>query len=182
MYLYAKAIHIIFVVCWMAGLFYMVRLFIYHAEVKRRPKQAYAILHKQFSLMERKLWWIITTPSMYLTIGAGITMLYLAPALLQTGWMQVKLAFVLGLVIYHFICQRIMFQLAMEKNRWGSTRLRVWNEVATLFLFAIVFVVVLKSTLDWIYGLVGLVVLAVLLMLAIKLYKRFRNKGTTDEY
>lgn len=173
-YLYAKAIHIIFVVCWMAGLFYMVRLFIYHTEAKQKPVQEYQILHRQFMVMENRLWWVITTPSMYLTVGAGLVMLYQVPTLLQMGWMHVKLALVLGLIGYHFSCQRIMWRLRDERNTWSSGRLRMWNEVATLFLFAIVFVVVLKSAVTWIFGVLGLFVLALLLMLGIRLYKRFR--------
>ncbi len=175
-YLYAKAIHIIFVICWMAGLFYMVRLFIYHAEAKQKGELEYNILHRQFMIMESKLWWIITTPSMYLTVLAGLTMLYLSPALIHAPWMQVKLAFVLGLLIYHFICQRILFSLKTERNRWTSTQLRLWNELATVILFAIVFIVVLKSATNWIYGLVGLVLFSLMLMFAVKIYKRVRLK------
>lgn len=173
-YLYAKAIHLIFVVCWMAGLFYMVRLFIYHTEARQRPEQEYRILHRQFIVMESRLWWVITTPSMYLTVLAGLVMLYQVPALLQAGWMHVKLAFVAGLIAYHFVCQRIMWRLREERSGWTSGRLRVWNEVATVFLFAIVFMVVLKSAVSWIFGVLGLLVLAVLLMLGIRLYKRYR--------
>ena len=177
LYLYAKAIHIIFVICWMAGLFYVVRLFIYHTEARRRPVAEYQVLHRQFVVMERKLWWIITTPAMYLTIVAGLVMLYVNPALLQVGWMHVKLAFVLGLVGYHFVCQRVMFNLRTEVNTWTSTRLRLWNELATVLLFAIVFVVVLKSAINWIYGVVGLLLLGVMLMVAVKLYKKLRERG-----
>jgi putative membrane protein len=173
-YLYAKAIHIIFVVCWFAGLFYIVRLFIYHTEAKQRPLHEYQLLHKQFTLMENRLWWVITVPSMYLTVLAGLVMIYQVPALLQAGWMHVKFAFVLGLIAYHFLCQRILFQLRDETSTWTSGKLRIWNEVATLFLFAIVFMVVLKSAVSWVFGVLGLFALAILLMLGIKLYKRFR--------
>lgn len=176
LYLYAKAVHIIFVITWMAGLFYMVRLFIYHTEVKQKPEKEYHILHRQFMIMESKLWWIITTPSMYLAVLAGLTMLYLAPGLLKAGWMHVKLVFVLGLVVYHFICQRIMFRLREEASRWTSLRLRLWNELATVILFAIVFAVVLKSAVNWIYGVVGLLVLASMLMIAVKWYKKVRER------
>jgi len=175
-YQYAKAIHIIFVVCWMAGLFYIVRLFIYHIEAKTKTSEEYQVLHKQFKIMESKLWWIITTPAMYLTVVAGLLMLYLSPSWLQMGWMHVKLLFVVGLVIYHFICQKIMKQLAAEACMWSSTQLRLWNELATLFLFAIVFLVVLKSALNWIFGVVGLVGLSVVLMMAVKLYKKYRKR------
>ncbi len=159
----------------MAGLFYMVRLFIYHTEAKQKSEQEYAVLHRQFMVMESKLWWIITTPSMYITVLAGLVMLYIAPGLLKAGWMHVKLTFVLGLIAYHFICQRIMFRLKSENNRWTSTQLRLWNELATVLLFAIVFVVVLKSAIDWLYGVLGLLLLAVMLMVAVKLHKRFRK-------
>ena len=173
-YLYAKVIHIIFVVCWFAGLFYMVRLFIYHTEAKSKPEQEYQILHRQFQIMESRLWWVITVPSMYLTVLAGLVMLYQVPSLLQAGWMHVKLAFVLGLIAYHFACQRIMFQLRDGHSSWSSGRLRLWNEGATLFLFAIVFMVVLKSAVTWIFGVLGLLVLSVLLMMGIRLYKKYR--------
>lgn len=177
-YLYAKAIHIIFVICWMAGLFYMPRLFIYHTEAKDKGELAYGILHKQFVLMERRLWWVITTPAMYITVASALTMLYFNPALLGLGWMQVKLAFVAALIVYHFATQRIMFRLRSEQSTWTSSQLRLWNEVSTILLFAIVFVVILKSTLDWVYGVLGLLGLAVLLMILIKLYKSYRkSKG-----
>lgn len=175
-YLYAKAIHIIFVICWMAGLFYMVRLFIYHTEAKLKSELEYGILHRQFMVMEHKLWWIITTPSMYITIVAGITMLYLSPALLKAPWMHVKLVFVLGLLVYHFMSARMMFRLKQERSKWSSMQLRLWNELATVILFAIVFIVVLKSATNWIYGLVGLLLFSVMLMVAVKVYKKLRSK------
>lgn len=176
LYLYVKAVHIIFVITWMAGLFYMVRLFIYHTEAKQKPEHEYLVLHRQFMVMESKLWWIIATPSMYLAVAAGLTMLYIVPGLLQAGWLHVKLAFVLGLIAYHFICQRIMFRLRQERNRWTSMRLRLWNELATVILFAIVFAVVLKSAINWIYGVLGLLLLSAMLMLAVKWYKQIRER------
>lgn len=175
LYLYAKAIHIIFVICWMAGLFYMPRLFIYHTEARGKDPTTYAILHKQFSIMENRLWWIITTPAMYITVASALVMLYLNPALLAMGWMQIKLTFVAGLLVYHFISQRIMHQLSDNSSTWTSAQLRLWNEVSTVLLFAIVFVVILKSTLNWVYGVLGLMGLAVILMILIKLYKKYRK-------
>lgn len=177
-YLYAKAVHIIFVVCWMAGLFYMPRLFIYHTEAKDKEPEVYAILHKQFVIMESRLWWVITTPAMYITVAAALVMLHLNPALLTMGWMQMKLAFVIGLIFYHFKSQQIMYRLRDERSTWTSGQLRMWNEVSTIILFAIVFLVILKSTLNWIYGVVGLLGLAILLMVLIKAYKKYRmSKG-----
>ncbi|NGM63082.1 protoporphyrinogen oxidase HemJ [Sphingobacterium sp. SGG-5] len=176
LYLYAKAVHIIFVICWMAGLFYMPRLFIYHTEAKAKGAVAYEVLHKQFKIMEKRLWWVITTPAMYITVASALVMLYMNPALLKTGWMQVKLLFVAGMVIYHFISQRMMYRLRDERSTWTSGHLRIWNEVSTILLFAIVFVVVLKSALNWIYGVLGLVILAIILMLLIKSYKKYRKR------
>lgn len=177
-YLYTKAVHIIFVVCWMAALFYMPRLFIYHQEAKDKSQLEFDILHKQFTLMERRLWWVIATPAMYLVIASALTLLYLNPGLLKMGWMHFKLLFVAGLIFYHFKSQQMMFQLARKQLKWSSSQLRLWNEVATIILFAIVFLVVLKSTINWIFGLVGLLSLAIVLMLLIKLYKRYRMKNS----
>lgn len=176
MYRYVLAIHIIFVVSWMAGLFYIVRLFIYHTEANLKPDVERNILQKQFEVMESKLWNIITTPAMVLALSAGITMLFLNPGLLKTDWMWVKLFFVLGLLIYHFTCQNLIQQLKKGKYAMTSTQLRLWNELATIFLVAIVFTVILKNAIDWIYGLIGLIAFAVIIMSAVKIYKNYRNK------
>ena len=178
LYLYAKAIHIIFVICWMAGLFYMPRLFVYHTEAKQKDPLEYRVLHNQFCLMERRLWWVITTPAMILALFAGILMLIVNPILLQNTWMHIKLTFVVALVVYHFITQKRMQYLKQERSAWTSTHFRLWNELSTLMLFAIVFLVVLKSSVDWLFGVFGLIGLAVLLMILVKWYKRYRkNKG-----
>ena len=176
MYQYILAIHIIFVVCWMAGLFYAVRLFIYHTEAQQKPEPDRTILSNQFEIMERKLWFIIAVPSMVLVLAAGITMLCLVPAWLQQPWMHIKLFFVGCLLVYHFICQNKMKQMAKGVYKWTSTQLRIWNEVATVLLFAIVFLVVLKNAVNWIYGLVGLILLSIILMMAVKIYKKMRMK------
>lgn len=177
LYLYVKAIHIIFVICWMAGLFYIVRLFIYHIEAKDKPDFEQKILNPQFELMESRLWNVITTPAMIITFIAGLVMFYLNPFLLQMPWMWVKIAFVTALLVYHFICQKIMYQLKKGRCRWTSMQLRLWNEVATILLFAIVFVAILKSALNWIYGLSGLFGLMILIMIGVKAYKKYRLKN-----
>lgn len=152
----------------------MPRLYIYHTEAKDKSAEAYKILHTEFSVMENRLWWVITTPAMYITLLSALVMLYVNPGLLQMGWMHVKLTLVGCMVVYHFMTQRIMFQLRDERSTWTSGKLRMWNEVSTLLLFAIVFTVILKSAVNWIYGVVGLVGLAVVLMLLIKAYKKYR--------
>ncbi|MBU0696446.1 MAG: CopD family protein [Bacteroidetes bacterium] len=178
MYQYILALHIIFVVSWMAGLFYIVRLFIYHTEANEKPEPDRTILQKQFVVMESKLWNIITTPAMILAVAAGMRMLQLNSSLLETDWMWVKLAFVAGLLIYHFICQNIISQLKRGRFWMTSTQLRLWNELATIFLVAIVFTVILKSAIDWIYGLLGLAAFAIIIMIAVKIYKRRREKAS----
>ena len=175
-YLYVQAVHIIFVVSWMAGLFYSVRLFIYHTEANEKPEQERLILQREYEKIEHKLWHIITTPAMVLTVAAGVTMLVLNPDLLKTPWMHVKLAFVIGLLAYHFICQRIMNQLKNGVFKLSSFKLRLWNEVATILLVAIVFTVVLKSAVDWLYGLIGLLLFSTVIMMAVKWYKSYRKK------
>ena len=176
LYLYLKSIHIIFVVSWMAGLFYIVRLFVYHVEANARPEQERLILQTQFELMQKRLWYIITTPAMVLALIAGAGMILVNPTLLYANWMQVKLAFVLGLLFYHFKCQSIISQLKQGVFSWNSTQLRIWNELATIFLVAIVFTVVLKSAIDWIYGLIGLILFAIIIMSAVRIYKYYRAK------
>lgn len=176
MYNYVLAIHIIFVVCWMAGLFYMVRLFIYHTEAQDKPEPDRRILSDQFEIMERKLWYIITVPSMVFVVAAGITMLILVPGWLSQPWMRIKLGFVVGLLIYHFICQSKMKEMAKGIYTWTSTQLRIWNEVATIFLFAIVFLAVLKNSISWIFGVVGIILFSMIIMSAVKIYKYYRTK------
>ncbi len=176
MYQYVLAIHIIFVVCWMAGLFYIVRLFIYHTEAQEKPEMERKILSAQFEIMERRLWNVITVPSMILTVAAGITMLFLVPDWLKQPWMQIKLVFVAGLLVYHFICQSKIKQMRFGLFTWSSTHLRIWNEVATILLFAIVFLAVLKNAFSWIYGSVGIVVFSVIIMMGVKVYKHYRTK------
>ncbi|MBG6236930.1 putative membrane protein [Pedobacter sp. CAN_A7] len=175
-YLYVQAVHIIFVVSWMAGLFYSVRLFIYHTEANDKPEQERLILQREYEKIEHKLWHIITTPAMVLTVAAGVTMIVLRPGLLQMPWLHVKLAFVIGLLAYHFICQRMMNQLKNGVFKLSSFKLRLWNEVATILLVAIVFTVVLKSAVDWLYGLIGLLLFSTVIMMAVKWYKSYRKK------
>jgi putative membrane protein len=160
----------------MAGLFYIVRLFIYHTEAQERVEAERKVLSDQFEIMERKLMNIISTPAMLLTLIAGISMLYLQPEFLKQPWMHVKLAFVGGLVVYHFICIHKMKQMRQGIYTWSSTQLRIWNEVATIFLFAIVFLVVLKNALSWIFGVLGIIAFSMIIMSAVKIYKYYRLK------
>ena len=175
-YQYFLAVHIVFVISWMAGLFYILSLFIYHTEAQDKPEPEKSILTAQFTKMEATLWKIIATPAMLISLFAGLSMLYLNPGLLKADWMQVKLAFVVALLIYHFICQKIVKQLKNGIYKMNSFKLRLWRELATIFMIAIVFAVILKNAINWIYGLVGIMGIALIIMIAVKIYKKYREK------
>ncbi|WP_298505270.1 CopD family protein [uncultured Maribacter sp.] len=176
-YNYIKSLHLIFVITWFAGLFYIPRLFIYHIEAWRKESPEKEILSKQLKLMTKRLWYIITWPSAVLSTIFAIWLLILMPAWLQQPWMHVKLTFVLVLFIYHVKNHQIFKQLQRDEVKYSSKFMRIWNEGATLILFAVVFLVILKSTFNWIFGVVGIIVLGILLMLGIKLYKSIQDKN-----
>ncbi len=180
-FLYVKALHIIFVVTWFAGLFYIVRLFIYHAEAEKKTAPAKEILQTQYKLMSKRLWYIITWPSAILASFFAIWMLWKNPIYLEMPWMHVKLAFVLALYFYHFSCHRIFKQLQNDEIKYTAFKLRIWNEVATIILFAIVFLVTLKSAINWVWGVVGIILFGTLMMMSIKLYKKVRAKKSWDK-
>ena len=175
-YNYIKALHLIFVVTWFAGLFYIPRLFIYHIEAHAKPSPEKEILSKQLKLMTKRLWYIITWPSAVLCTLFAITLLMINPVLLSQRWMRIKLAFVLLLIFYHIRCHFMFLQLQKDEVKYTSNFMRLWNEIATLVLFAVVFLVILQNSLNSIYGVVGIFALAGLLMFGIKIYKRLRQK------
>ncbi|MEP6927890.1 MAG: CopD family protein [Ginsengibacter sp.] len=174
MYFYIKALHIIFVVTWFSGLFYIVRLFVYKAEANTKQEPEKTILLKQFGIMQKRLWYGITWPSAILTLIFGIWIGVLYGSLPR--WLLVKLFFVLGLFIYHLSLHSIFRQQQNENFRWSSQQLRTWNEVATLFLISIVMLAVVKQLLSVVWGVSALVAFSVVLMLAIRLYKKYRKK------
>lgn len=176
-YNYIKSLHLIFVITWFAGLFYIPRLFIYHIEAFQKPSPEKEILSHQLQLMTKRLWYIITWPSAILAIFFGTWLLILFPEWLQQPWMHMKLGFVLLLVLYHLKNHQIFIQLQRNEMRYTSKFMRIWNEGATLILFSIVFLVMLKGSFNWIFGVVGIIVLGILLMLGIRLYKSIRNKN-----
>lgn len=174
---YIKALHIIFIVTWFAGLFYIVRLFIYQTETLEKSPEEQKILKPQLDIMAKRLWLGITWPSAILTLIFGTWTLSYRLGYLEMGFMHAKLAFVVLLYAYHFICHGIYKNLQNGIAKWSSGQLRLWNEAATVLLFAIVFLIVLKSLMDMVWGLAGLIILSVLLMIAIKLYKKKREKN-----
>jgi putative membrane protein len=174
MYNYVKALHIIFIVTWFSGLFYIVRLFIYNAEAAQKPEPERTILQQQFRIMIRRLWLGITWPSAILTLIFGPWMLILMGSI--PTWLWIKLCFVLGLYLYHFSLQHIFRQQMKGIFRYSSQQLRIWNEVATIFLVAIVMLVVVRQNMSWAWGLAGLFAFVILLMSAVRIYKMLRAK------
>ncbi len=175
-YLFFKALHIIGFVSWFAGLFYIVRLFVYHREAWEKPGEEGPILRRQYSIMEKRLYNIIQTPAMIITWIGGIGMLILNPAWLQMPWMHVKLTLVAGLVFYHITCGRMIRKMELGTLSWSSFRLRLFNELPTLVLIAIVMLAVWKNLNGLWLGLVLLLGLGVLFFIAAKLYKRKREQ------
>lgn len=175
-FLYLKAVHIIFVVTWFAGLFYIPRLFVYMAEANTKAEPERSILLKQFNIMVSRLWYGITWPSALITLGLGISMLVNQPEWLSQGFMHIKLTLVFFLYLYHGSLQHILNNFKKGNFKYSGQQLRLWNEAATLFLIAIVFLIVLKSTLSMAWGLLGLLFVTFLIVLGTKLYKNFRNE------
>jgi putative membrane protein len=173
MYFYIKALHIIFIVTWFSGLFYIVRLFVYTAEAQLKTEPERTILLSQFGIMQKRLWYGITWPSAILTFIFGIWIWQLYGSMPQ--WLMFKLFFVAGLYIYHITLHFIFVQQQNGNFRWSSRQLRTWNEVATLFLIAIVMIAVVKESLSIVWAIVGLLLFSFLLLLAILLYKKFRD-------
>jgi putative membrane protein len=171
---YIKSIHIIFIITWFAGLFYIVRLFVYYAETTLLPSPEKEILRKQYQLMQRRLWYGITWPSAIITAVMG-TLLVIEYGTVPV-WLWIKLGFVLLLYIYHFICHKIFKDQQANLSTYTSQQMRLWNEIATILLVGIVFIVVLKNAFGLFWGLIGLAIFTGLLLLGIKIYKTLRTK------
>ena len=178
-YNYLKSLHLIFVITWFAGLFYIVRLFVYQIEANQKPSPEKGILQKQYKIMTYRLWYIITWPSAILASIFAFWMLFfteLGKTWLQMPWMHVKLGFVFVLYLYHFKCHQIFKELQNDEVKYTTNFMRLWNEGATIILFAVVFLVILKNAVNWIYGVIGIVLFSVLIMLGFKFYKRIRER------
>ncbi len=174
--LYVKALHIIFIVTWFAGLFYIVRLFIYHTEANDKTEPEKSILQNQYKVMEKRLWYGITWPSMIATFIFGWWLVAYTPAYLTEPWFLLKLCFVAGLLLYHLQCHVMFTQLQKDEIKYTSFKLRLWNEVATIFLVAIVFIIELRSSTSFIWGLLGLVIFSAALYAGIMIYRNNREK------
>lgn len=174
-YLWFKAFHIIGVVVWFAGLFYLVRLFVYHVEANEQPEPNRSILQQQYQLMEKRLYNLITTPGMVLAVVMAIALIVTAPELLRETWLHIKLGFVALTVIYHFYCGRLMRQMALGKFTWGSQQLRGLNELPTVFLVTVVLLAVFKNDLPTSATAWGILALIMAMAAIIQLYARKRR-------
>ncbi|MFY7810618.1 MAG: CopD family protein [Flavobacterium sp.] len=173
-----KSLHIIFVITWFAGLFYIIRLFVYHVEALEKPEPEKTILSNQYKIMENRLWYIITIPSAILTFVIAFWLLLFTDAgmvWLQMPWMHIKLIFVFLLYVYMYICHLFYNQLQNDICKKTSLFFRIWNEVATVILLSIVFLVVMKNELNWLYAILGMILVVAILMIAIKWYKKIRK-------
>ena len=177
MYQYIKAWHIIFVVTWFSALFYQVRLFIYIREAQDKSEVEKNILTPQLMLMAKRLLFGINLPSAVLTLILGLWMLHLYGVALSElpTWLILKLVFVALLFGYYLSLHRIYLNQKKGIFNLSSNYLRIWNEVATIFLIAIVFLVVVKDNMSWVYAVLSLFTIAISLMIAIKIYKKSRT-------
>ncbi|MBD1892749.1 MULTISPECIES: protoporphyrinogen oxidase HemJ [unclassified Coleofasciculus] len=179
-YFWFKAFHIVGFVVWFAGLFYLVRLFIYHVEASEQPEPAQTILKNQYQIMEKRLYSIITTPGMIVTVAMAIGLVSTETEVLRESWLHIKLSLVAVLIGYHHYCGRLIKQLAEDRCTWNSQQLRALNEAPTLLLVVIVLLAVFKNSLPtdittWLV--VGLIVtMAATIQLYAKKRKRDQEK------
>ncbi|OQP64940.1 protoporphyrinogen IX oxidase [Niastella vici] len=175
-YSYIIALHIVFIVTWFSGLFYIVRLFVYNTEAGEKSEPEKTILRNQFNIMIRRLWFGITWPSAIITLILGPWLWFGKFGGASMDWLNIKLFFVIGLYAYHFTLHAIYKQQMKGVFKYSSQKLRIWNEVATIFLVAIVMLAEVKENMSVVWGLVGLIGFVVVLMSAIKIYKNIRQK------
>ena len=191
MLLILKSLHVIGFVAWFSGLFYLVRMFVYYREANEKAEPARSILKQQFNLMQWRVYKIIVNPAMNITWAAGIGMLilgyasdkvvnYLDPTLGTPGWMHLKLLLLVLLTAYQVYCKRIIRQLESDALKMDAFQLRLFNEIPTLFLAGITFLVVMgkAGTLNYLYWILGLAAFALLMYAGAKAYQKKRAPNT----
>ncbi len=176
-YLWFKALHIIGVIVWFSGLFYLVRLFIYHEESRSMEDELKIAFNNQYTLMEKRLANIITTPGMILALSMAICMVIMQPSWLSEKWLQIKISFVLALVIYHYFCYKIMNSLQNGTSNISAKNLRLLNELPTLLLFIIVLLVIFKNNFPTSIATWSVVGLIIFMLASIQLYAKIRKKN-----
>jgi putative membrane protein len=172
-FFWAKALHLVSVVSWFAGLFYLGRLFIYHAEALQKSEPDRSILHAQYTLMEKRLWRAITSPASGATFLTGVWLLYLSGAW-RLPWFHVKAVLLLALFTYHSVSNGFRVNLAAGRAR-PMRFYRFWNEAATVLMFGIVFTAVFKRVAGIGYGMIAVAVLTVIGTTVFLLSRRSRG-------
>jgi putative membrane protein len=173
-YFWFKSFHFIGIVVWFAGLFYLVRLFVYHAEAQEQPEPAKTILKEQYQIMEKRLYNLITTPGMFVTVLMAIGLISTEPDVLHDTWLQIKLILVSLLIGYHFYCGWLLKKLAKNESGWTGQQFRALNEVPTVLLAMIVFLAVFKQNLPVSSSIAAILAMIVLMVVTINLYAKKR--------
>lgn len=174
-YNWFKAFHLIGIVCWFAGMFYLPRLFVYHAEANEQPEPARSILKQQYQVMEKRLYSIIMTPAMLLTVAMAIGLITTEPEVLREPWLHIKLACVLLLIGYHHYCKRIMKKLAADECKMNGQHFRWFNEFPTVFFVIVVLLAVFKNSLPTDITTWGIAAMVIAMAATIQLYARKRR-------
>ena len=177
-YFWFKSFHFVGIVVWFAGLFYLVRLFVYHAEAEEQSEPAKTILKEQYQIMEKRLYNLITTPGMFVTVIMAIALVWTEPHVLQDTWLQIKVTLVSLLIGYHFYCGWLIKKLEKNESGWSGQQFRALNEVPTVLLVMIVLLAVFKQTLPVSSSISGIIAMIVVMALSIHLYakKRLNDK------
>lgn len=180
LYTVIKAIHLIFMVSYFAGIFYLVRLFVYYKDTDEFEEVKKKVLREQYVFMARRLWNIITVPAGVIMLASGLTMIFLNFGLMKTPWFHLKLTFLVGLALYHYWCWKRVLQLKSldgDEMPLKNLKLRQANEIATFILFLVIFTVILKSLVIeyWWQLITGFVVLVVLIMGTVKLVNKRKS-------
>ncbi|MCU0324322.1 MAG: protoporphyrinogen oxidase HemJ [Spirosomaceae bacterium] len=177
LHLYLKSLHIVGFVSWFAGLFYLVRMFVYHAEADQKPAHLKEDWKSEFIKMQWRVYKIICNPAMMITWTCGIGMLINSPTFLEQGWMHVKLFLLVLLTGYHIWCKKRIQRLEKNESHITSFQFRLLNELPTLFLVAIVLLAVVKDLLNFVYMFLGVLIFGVLLFVFAKAYKKRREQN-----
>ncbi|KQK25134.1 hypothetical protein AR438_12565 [Chryseobacterium aquaticum] len=181
LYTIIKALHIIFMVSYFAGIFYLVRIFVYYKDTDDFADEKKKILREQYIFMARRLWNIITVPAGVIMTVCGITMILLNFGLMKMPWFHLKLTFLVGLAFFHYWAWRkllLIKKLNGEMLSTSNVKLRQINEIATFILFLVVFTVILKSSVIeyWWQLITGFFVLVFLIMMTVKLVNKNKKK------
>ena len=187
---FLKALHVVGFVSWFAGLFYLVRIFVYYVEASEKTEPERSILTQEFIQMQKRVYKIICNPGMMITWTAGLGMLglglfsdlipnYLSVENGTAGWMHLKLLLLVGLLIYHIRCKKIIKQLEAGNNTMTSFQFRLFNEVPSLFLAAISFTAVFGKlgNLNYIYLFLGVAIFGFLVYRGAVAYRKRRDRA-----